>query len=97
MLELLRAFAGLTLLSGALLSLIPQGSLRRAAGMAVGLMMLMLWSQGLQELGLSMPGAIAADTPSPPAVLQPSGTGLSEAERAALSTLTSQEVPAHEP
>ncbi len=50
MLALLSGFAALSLLSGALLSLLPEGSLRRTASMAVGLMMLVYWAGGLQQL-----------------------------------------------
>lgn len=97
MLELLHAFAGLTLLSGALLSLMPQGGLRRAAGMAVGLMMMMLWAQGLRELGASLLGVSATQQRTPPALFQPTVADLSDAEQAAMNAIIRQEVSANEP
>ena len=41
MLQLLSGFAALSLLSGTLMALLPQGSLRRTAAMVTGLMMLL--------------------------------------------------------
>lgn len=50
MLELLTSFSAMTLISGAVLSLLPEGSIRRTAGMVIGLMTLMLWADGLASL-----------------------------------------------
>ena len=81
MLALLTGFAALSLISGALTSLLPEGSLRHAASMAVGLLMLLYWATGLQGLLERLPGEISA----PSGVL--TGTGVSlEAAEAALHT-----------
>lgn len=69
MIELLRTFAALALVSGVLMSLLPEGSIKRTAGMAVGLMMLLCWLEGLGGL-ISLP----ADAALPPSAL--TGTGL---------------------
>ena len=64
MLKLLAGFAALSLISGALTALLPEGSLRRTACMVVGLLMLMYWYTGLQSLGSLLPISIQApDTP----------------------------------
>lgn len=60
MLELLAGFAALSIVSGALTALLPDGSLRRTAGMVVGLMMLMYWYTGLQSLGNMLPHPVHA-------------------------------------
>lgn len=71
MLQLLSSFAALTLLSGLMLTLLPEGLLRRTASMVVGLLMLMLWADGLQEL-LNLPEA--PDVPD--TVLVSTGVGV---------------------
>lgn len=73
MLEVLSGFAALSLISGALTALLPEGSLRRTACMVVGLLMLMYWYTGLQTLGdrLPLPGH------SPASPLVPTGVTLS--------------------
>ncbi len=48
--QLLHTFAALTLAAGAVMSLLPEGSIRRSAGMVVGLMMLMCWAEGIAAL-----------------------------------------------
>ena len=63
MLQLLSGFAALSLLSGTLMALLPQGSLRRTAAMVTGLMMLLYWSGGLQQLLGSI--SLTSDTPAP--------------------------------
>ena len=48
--ELLKRFAILTLAAGMILSLLPEGSVRRTASMAAGLMMLLFWAEGISAL-----------------------------------------------
>lgn len=48
--ELLKRFAILTLAAGMILSLLPEGSLRRTASMAAGLMMLLFWADGISAI-----------------------------------------------
>ena len=43
------------MISGALLSLLPDGSMRHTASMAVGLMMLLYWAGGVRQLLASLP------------------------------------------
>lgn len=50
MLTLLKQFAALSLASGALMTLIPEGSIRKTASMVVGLLMLLCWSDGILQL-----------------------------------------------
>ena len=50
MFDLLNQFAALTLVSGLMLTLLPDGTLRRTASMVVGLLSLMLWVGGLRSL-----------------------------------------------
>ena len=78
MLTLLAGFAALSLISGLLMSLLPEGSLRHAASMAVGLVMLLYWAQGLQSLLADVPAAFVA----PDTMLSSTGVSLPEAESA---------------
>ncbi len=50
MFDLLRTFAAFSMAGAAMLSLLPQGSTRRTAAMAVGLLTLLVWLEGV--LGL---------------------------------------------
>lgn len=55
LLTLLSGFAALSMISGALLSLLPDGSMRHTASMAVGLMMLLYWADGVRQLLAALP------------------------------------------
>lgn len=55
MFNLLYQFAALTLISGLLLTLLPEGGLRRTATMVVGLLTLLLWADGLAGVFASLP------------------------------------------
>lgn len=63
MLSLLNQFAALSLTSGMLMTLIPEGSMRKTAGMVVGLLILLCWSEGITAL---VNQAAAIDSPAPP-------------------------------
>ena len=47
MMELLTTFAAFSMAGTVLLSLLPEGGIKRTAGLAVGLMTLMCWVEGL--------------------------------------------------
>ena len=47
MMDLLKQFAALSLICSLLLTLLPEGTIRRTAAMAVGLLLLLCWSEGL--------------------------------------------------
>lgn len=44
---LLKTFATMALIAGALLVLLPEGSLRRTAALAMGLLLTLCWAEGL--------------------------------------------------
>ncbi|MBQ8201988.1 MAG: hypothetical protein IJZ74_09525 [Clostridia bacterium] len=83
--EMLKTFAALSMAAGTVLSLLPDGSIRKTAGMVVGLLMLLCWAEGIAEL-LQLP-----DAPSlPQTVLSPSAAAIEEASAAALNSLLSR-------
>lgn len=86
MMRLLGGFAALSLISGALTALLPEGSLRRTAAMAIGLMMLIYWASGLEEMARSLPEALLLQ---PEAALSSTGLSLPAIEAA----LTQEETP----
>ena len=57
MMALLETFAAFSLASGVILTLLPEGSLRRTARLAIGLMMLLCWAKGLLSLLPDFPEA----------------------------------------
>ena len=59
---LLRTFATLALISGALLVLLPEGSLRRTAALVMGLLLTLCWAQGLMALIQLPPASDMPDT-----------------------------------
>ena len=63
--ELLYAFSGLSLACACVLSILPSGSLKRTAAMALGLMMTLFWFSGLTKF-LRLP----APTDAPSSVLE---------------------------
>ena len=50
MMQLLTQFAALSMAGTMLLSLLPDGSMKRTAGMAVGLLSLLCWADGVAQL-----------------------------------------------
>lgn len=77
MMRLLHGFAALSLVSGALMALLPDRPIRRTATMVVGLMMLMWWAEGLTALWDSLP---AASVPTIATPLTSTGLNMSDAE-----------------
>lgn len=62
MMDLLKTFAALSLSGSVILSLLPEGSLRRTAAMAVGLLTLLCWAEGLMKLFSMDVSALAPST-----------------------------------
>lgn len=58
---LIFSFAGLCMCSAALAALLPEGSLRRAAMLAMGLLLMSMWAEGLSGM-LQLPWT--ADAPA---------------------------------
>ncbi len=85
MMRLLSGFSALSLISGALLAILPEGTLRRTASMVIGLLMLFFWVQGLSDLCGSLPEALAGDAGS---ALASTGIQLSALEAAAVQEVT---------
>ena len=69
MMETLATFAALSMSGTVVLSLLPEGGLKRTAGMVVGLLTLMCWAQGLAGLlGLDLSAGAPATVFSPTAL-----------------------------
>lgn len=85
MLEVLAQFAALSLVSGLMLTLLPEGSIRRTASMAVGLLLLLFWMESLHDVVASLTALPDLSTPS--TVLTSTGVSLLQAEEDALSAL----------
>lgn len=87
MIELLRTFSTLALISGAVLTLLPEGSMRKTAAMALGLMITLCWAQGLLKL-LDLPDI----SPSVFSALSPTDLSLADAEAKAQALFLPPEV-----
>ena len=88
MIELLKAFSALAMLSSALLTLLGEGSLRKTAALVFGLLLMLCWAEGL--LSLTVP---ADPTTAETAALQRTGLTLTQAEANALQFLTPEVTP----
>lgn len=85
MMQTLASFAALSMAGTVLLSLLPDGGLRRTAAMVIGLMTLMCWAEDiLALLGRELP------TGTFPGVLAPTSVTLQGAEQDALSVLSAR-------
>lgn len=67
MMELLSTFAALSMAGTVVLSLLPEGGVKRTAAFAVGLLTLMCWAEGIAallgfELTVSAPSTALAPT-----------------------------------
>jgi len=80
--DLLRTFSTLALMASAILTLLPEGSLRKTAALALGLMITLCWAQGLIEL-MHFPELPSISS----AVLAPTFHSLDEAEEAVHNAL----------
>ncbi len=83
MMQLLVTFAALSMAGTVVLSLLPEGGLKRTAGMAVGLLTLMCWAEGIAELL-----GVELTTNTPATILTPTTVSVEEAEAAATATLS---------
>ena len=48
--QMLANFAAMSLIGTVLLSLLPEGSMKRTAAMAIGLLTLLCWAEGIADL-----------------------------------------------
>lgn len=67
MLRLLASFAALSMAGTLLLSLLPEGGMKRTASLVIGLLTLMCWTEGIAmlfdlELQLSVPNTVLTST-----------------------------------
>ena len=85
MLKLLTTFAALSLAGTVMLSLLPEGGMKRTAGMAVGLLTLLCWAEGVASL-FKLDWALAA----PASVLTPTTVSVETATFAAMDELSTQ-------
>ena len=85
MLRFLTGFAALSLCGTVVLSLLPEGNVKRTAGMAVGLVTLLCWAEGVCGLlRIELPGAL------PSTVLTSTECTLVQAEETASLALANQ-------
>lgn len=85
MMRTLATFAALSMAGTVILSLLPEGGLKRTAGMAVGLLTLMCWAEGVASLlGLKLPDVTAES------VLVPTVITVEEAAQEASAVLAAQ-------
>ena len=84
-LNLLTNFAALSLCGTVVLSLLPEGGMKRTAGMAVGLLTLLCWAEGVAAL-LGLDFTLEA----PATALAPTSVSVAEASAQAAATLSSQ-------
>lgn len=85
MMELLKRFAALSLVSGLMLSLLPEGSMRRTASMAAGLLMLLCWTDSISSLLKDFSLLPAGSTPA--SLLTATGVTLDSAWESAALTM----------
>ena len=77
MLKMLSSFAALSICAAVVMSLLPEGGLKRTAGMAVGLLTLLCWAQGVTALlQLKLPEVL------PSTALAPTAYSIEEASAA---------------
>ncbi len=82
MIQLLATFSAFSLAGTVALSLLPEGSLKRTAGMAIGLLTLLCWAEGVASL---FKAAWATELPS--TVLVPTAVSVDTASAAAEASL----------
>lgn len=85
MMELLTTFAALSMAGTIILSLLPEGGLKRTAGMAVGLLTLVCWAEGIAAIfGIELMAA------EPDSFLVPTAVTVQDAAAQAAARLKSQ-------
>lgn len=82
MMHLLTTFAALSMAGTVLLSLLPEGGMKRTAGLAVGLLTILCWAEGIAQL---LEIDLEADFPS--SVLTSTAVTLEEASTEAVAAL----------
>ena len=83
--HLLTSFAAFSMAGTVILSLLPEGGIKRTAGMVVGLLTLTCWVKGIAALlGLSLP-EVASES-----ALTPTAVSLSAAVQEASASLADQ-------
>lgn len=82
MMQMLVTFAALSMAGTVVLSLLPEGGLKRTAGMAVGLLSLMCWAEGVAGL---LGFDISIDAPA--SLLAPTSVCIEDTQHAAVSAL----------
>ena len=85
---LLKTFATLAILAGALLMLLPDGSLRRTAALVMGLLLTLCWAEGLAGLVDLPEGGALPDTP-----LSVTGMSVQTAANDAAGSLARRQTP----
>ena len=90
MMSTLATFTALSMAGTVLLSLLPEGGLKRTAGMAVGLLALMCWAEGIAAL-LDIELAVT----SPSTALVPTAITVGDASAGAAAALfpTQEDTP----
>jgi len=79
---LLKTFSTLALVAGALLMLLPEGSLRKTAALVIGLLLMLCWAEGLMGM--------LSETLRPPSIsplLTPTDVSVDQAANEALQSL----------
>ena len=85
MMDMLVTFAALSMAGTVILSLLPEGGLKRTAGMAVGLLSLLCWAEGVSAFfGVD----ISIDLPE--TALAPTTVSIEASEEAAASAMVTQ-------
>ena len=84
MMKAITTFAAMSLAGTVMLSLLPEGGIKRTAAMAIGMLTLLCWAEGIAGLlGLDF------TIPMPQTPLVSTTVSLSQAESSAASTLLS--------
>lgn len=85
MMQMLVTFAALSMSGTALLSLLPEGGIKRTAGLAMGLLTLMCWAEGIAALL-----GIELSFNAPSTILSPTAVSVEEAVQKASAALAAQ-------
>lgn len=86
MMQILATFAALSMAGTVVLSLLPDGGLKRTAGMAVGLLTLMCWAEGVAALF-----GVELSATAPETMLSPTAVTVEDAAHSACAALSARE------